>query len=228
MSQSNTWTKVDEYIGDKLITHDSILEQVLEANRKAYLPAIEVSPSQGKLLSLLAQMAGATRILEIGTLGGYSTIWMARTLPANGKIVTLELDPHNAQVARANFALAGLEEKVDLRLGNALEQLAQLDQEGTESFDLIFIDADKPNNPAYLRWALHFSHPGTVIIGDNVIREGEIINKHSTDPRIHGVRAFYDLLAEEPRINATAIQTVGSKGYDGFVLGLVTRTQGRE
>ncbi|MFM9279762.1 O-methyltransferase [Paenibacillus jiagnxiensis] len=222
MSQSNTWSKVDEYIGEKLIAHDPILEQVLEANRQADLPAIDVSPCQGKLLSLLAQMAGAKRILEIGTLGGYSTIWMARTLPADGKIVTLELDPRHAQVARANFALAGLEEKVDLRLGNALEQLAQLDQEGTEPFDLIFIDADKPNNPAYLRWALHFSHPGTVIIGDNVIREGEIINKHSTDPRIHGVRAFYDLLADEPRINATAMQTVGSKGYDGFVLGLVT------
>ncbi|MFB5675885.1 O-methyltransferase [Paenibacillus terreus] len=222
MSQSNTWTKVDEYIGEKLIEHDPVLEQVLVANRQADLPAIDVSPSQGKLLSLLAQMAGAKRILEIGTLGGYSTIWMARTLPADGKIVTLELDPHHAQAARANFALAGLEEKVDLRLGNALEQLAQLDQEGTEPFDLIFIDADKPNNPAYLRWALHFSHPGTVIIGDNVIREGEIINKHSTDPRIHGVRAFYDLLADEPRINATAMQTVGSKGYDGFVLGLVT------
>lgn len=222
MSQSNTWTKVDEYIGEKLIEHDPVLEQVLEANRQADLPAIDVSPSQGKLLSLLAQMAGAKRILEIGTLGGYSTIWMARTLPADGKIVTLELDPHHAQVARANFALAGLEEKIDLRLGNALEQLAQLDREGTEPFDLIFIDADKPNNPAYLRWALRFSRPGTVIIGDNVIRDGEIINKHSTDPRIHGVRAFYDLLAEEPRINATAMQTVGSKGYDGFVLGLVT------
>ncbi|MFB5761583.1 O-methyltransferase [Paenibacillus medicaginis] len=222
MSHSNTWTKVDEYIGEKLIEHDPVLEQVLEANRQADLPAIDVSPSQGKLLSLLAQMAGATRILEIGTLGGYSTIWMARTLPADGKIVTLELDPHHAQVARAHFALAGLGEKVELRLGNALEQLAQLDREGTEPFDLIFIDADKPNNPAYLRWALHFSHPGTVIIGDNVIREGEIINKHSTDPKIHGVRAFYDLLAEDPRINATAIQTVGSKGYDGFVLGLIT------
>jgi predicted O-methyltransferase YrrM len=222
MSQSNTWTKVDEYIGEKLIEHDPVLEQVLEVNRQADLPPIDVSPSQGKLLSLISQMAGAKRILEIGTLGGYSTIWMARTLPADGKIVTLELDPHHAQVASANFALAGLEEKVDLRLGNALEQLAQLDQEGTEPFDLIFIDADKPNNPDYLRWALRFSRPGTVIIGDNVIREGEIINKHSTDPRIHGVRAFYDLLAEEPRINATAMQTVGSKGYDGFVLGLVT------
>ncbi len=166
-------------------------------------------------------MKGARRILEIGTLGGYSTIWMARALPLDGQLVTLELDSFHAQVAKDNLSLARLEEVVELRVGDALEQLSQMEQEGVEPFDFIFIDADKPNNPNYLQWALKFSHPGTVIIGDNVIREGAVINENSEDPRVVGVREFYDLLADEPRITATAIQTVGSKGYDGFVLGIV-------
>ncbi|MZQ85842.1 methyltransferase [Paenibacillus sp. 5J-6] len=221
MNATNTWEKVDQYITERLIPHDTVLEKSLVANQHAGLPAYDVSPTQGKFLNLLAQMKGAKRILEIGTLGGYSTIWLARALPSDGKLVTLELDPVHAQVATANIAHAQLSELVELRVGDALEQLAQLDDEGVEPFDLIFIDADKPNNPNYLKWALHFSQPGTVIIGDNVIRDGEVINEGSQDPRVQGVRQFYDLLAEEPRISATAIQTVGSKGYDGFVLGIV-------
>jgi len=222
MSQTNVWDKVDQYITERLIQHDAILEKVLSTNQNAGLPAYDVSPTQGKFLNLLVQMHGSKRILEIGTLGGYSTIWMARALPADGKIVTLELDPHHAQVAADNLSLAEVQDWVELRVGDALEQLARMNNEGVEPFDFIFIDADKPNNPNYLKWALHFSHPGTVIIGDNVIREGEVINENSQDPRVQGVRAFYDLLADEARITATAIQTVGSKGYDGFVFGIVT------
>lgn len=154
-------------------------------------------------------------------LGGYSTIWLARALPPDGKLITLELDSHHARVAEANFSFASLQDKVEVRVGDALEQLARMRDEGVESFDFIFIDADKPSNPNYLTRALHFSHPGTVIISDNVIREGEIINENNPDPRVQGVREFYDLLAKEETITATAIQTVGSKGYDGFAIGIV-------
>ncbi|MEK4478196.1 O-methyltransferase [Paenibacillus sp. FSL R5-0876] len=221
MYQTTTWDKVDQYITERLIPQDAVLEEVLVTNQQAGLPPFDVSPSQGKFLNLLVQMKGARRILEIGTLGGYSTIWMARALPSDGQIVTLELDPIHAQVAKANLSLAEVDHLVELRVGDALEQLSQMKQEGVEPFDFIFIDADKPNNPNYLKWALQFSQPGTVILGDNVIREGEVINENSEDARVVGVREFYDLLAEEPRISATAIQTVGSKGYDGFVLGIV-------
>ncbi|MDH6429360.1 methyltransferase [Paenibacillus odorifer] len=221
MNQTTTWDKVDQYITERLIPQDAVLEEVLVTNQQAGLPPFDVSPSQGKFLNLLVQMKGARRILEIGTLGGYSTIWMARALPSDGQIVTLELDPIHAQVAKANLSLAEVDHLVELRVGDALEQLSQMKQEGVEPFDFIFIDADKPNNPNYLKWALQFSQPGTVILGDNVIREGEVINENSEDARVVGVREFYDLLAEESRISATAIQTVGSKGYDGFVLGIV-------
>ncbi|AIQ72153.1 O-methyltransferase [Paenibacillus odorifer] len=221
MNQTTTWDKVDQYITERLIPQDSVLEEVLVTNQQAGLPPFDVSPSQGKFLNLLVQMKGARRILEIGTLGGYSTIWMARALPSDGQIVTLELDPIHAQVAKANLSLAEVDHLVELRVGDALEQLSQMKQEGVEPFDFIFIDADKPNNPNYLKWALQFSQPGSVILGDNVIREGEVINENSEDARVVGVREFYDLLAEESRISATAIQTVGSKGYDGFVLGVV-------
>ncbi|OMC76933.1 methyltransferase [Paenibacillus odorifer] len=221
MYQTTTWDKVDQYITERLIPQDVVLEEVLVTNQQAGLPPFDVSPSQGKFLNLLVQMKGARRILEIGTLGGYSTIWMARALPSDGQIVTLELDPIHAQVAKANLSLAEVDHLVELRVGDALEQLSQMKQEGVEPFDFIFIDADKPNNPNYLKWALQFSQPGTVILGDNVIREGEVINENSEDARVVGVREFYDLLAEEPRISATAIQTVGSKGYDGFALGIV-------
>ncbi|OMD56663.1 O-methyltransferase [Paenibacillus odorifer] len=221
MNQTTTWDKADQYITERLIPQDAVLEEVLVTNQQAGLPPFDVSPSQGKFLNLLVQMKGARRILEIGTLGGYSTIWMARALPSDGQIVTLELDPIHAQVAKANLSLAEVDHLVELRVGDALEQLSQMKQEGVEPFDFIFIDADKPNNSNYLKWALQFSQPGTVILGDNVIREGEVINENSEDARVVGVREFYDLLAEEPRISATAIQTVGSKGYDGFVLGIV-------
>ncbi|MCM3785693.1 O-methyltransferase [Neobacillus mesonae] len=221
MSKVNTWVQVDQYIEDKLIPQDPLLKAVLANNQQADLPPIDVAPNQGKLLHLLLQMQKGKRVLEIGTLGAYSTIWMARALPEDGRLITLELDPHHADTASRNLALAGLEHIVEIRVGDALEQLNKLKSEGEDAFDFIFIDADKPNNPAYLQWALEFSHPGTVIIGDNVVREGEITNNHSTDPRIRGVRQFYDLLSNEPRISATAIQTVGSKGYDGFVIGIV-------
>ncbi|MBB6735313.1 O-methyltransferase [Cohnella zeiphila] len=221
MKDANTWKKVDDYIAERLLPYDPDLEKVLSANREAGLPEIDVTPTQGKLLHIWARMQGAKRILEIGTLGGYSTIWLARALPADGSIVTLELDPLHARVARSNFALAGVERQVELRTGEALAQLAQMDKEGTEPFDLIFIDADKPNNPFYLQWALRFSRPGTVIVGDNVVRDGEIIRADSEDPRVIGVRSFFDLLSREPQVTATAIQTVGSKGYDGFAIGIV-------
>ncbi|NIK70864.1 MULTISPECIES: O-methyltransferase [unclassified Paenibacillus] len=221
MSTLHTWEKVDAYLTERLIQQDSILDRVLANNKQADLPAIDVAPNQGKLLNLYARMIGAERILEIGTLGGYSTIWMARALPEHGKLITLELDPHHASVAGHNIALAGLSQKVEIRVGEALEQLEKLEEEGTAAFDLIFIDADKPNNPHYLQWALRFSRPGTVILADNIVRKGEVTNRHSTDPRVQGVRKFIDLLAEEPRITATAVQTVGVKGYDGFAMGIV-------
>ncbi|WP_282936858.1 O-methyltransferase [Paenibacillus sp. RC67] len=222
MNPSNTWNQVDQYMQEQLIPNDPVLEEALANNQKAGLPAYDVSPSQGKLLNLFIQMRGAQRILEIGTLGGYSTIWMARALPSDGHLVTIEVDPHHAEVARTNLALAQIDHKVELRVGDALEQLSRMDEEHTAPFDLIFIDADKPNNPHYLKWALRFSRPGTIIIGDNVVRDGEVINENSADPRVIGVRKFFELLSEEPRITATAIQTVSSKGYDGFVIGIVS------
>ncbi|WP_090981188.1 O-methyltransferase [Paenibacillus sp. CF384] len=223
MNQAAVWSKVDQYIAERLIEQDVILDNVLTNNQEAGLPVIDVSQAQGKFLNLLVRLHGSKRILEIGTLGGYSTIWLARALPSNGQLVTLELDPHHAQIAAANLALAQVQDKVEIRVGEALQQLALMRDEGVEAFDFIFIDADKPNNPAYLKWALHFSHPGTVIVGDNVVRGGEVLDENNPDPRVIGVRQFYDLLAEESRITATAIQTVGSKGYDGFMIGLVTR-----
>lgn len=222
MMQTKRWEQVDQYITEKLIPHDPLMDQVLIANAHAGLPAYDVSPTQGKLLNLLIQLKGAKRILEIGTLGAYSTIWMSKALPQDGHITTLEIDPLHAQVARSNIDLVNPRCTVQILLGNALDLLAQMKQDEVDPFDFIFIDADKPNNPNYLKWALQFSHPGTVIIGDNVIREGEIIDSGSQDPRVQGVREFYDLLEAESRINATAIQTVGSKGYDGFVIGVVT------
>jgi predicted O-methyltransferase YrrM len=220
MSQ-DTWTTVDRFITSNLIPNDQRNEDALEANARAGLPSIDVSPAQGKLLYLLARMQGATRILEVGTLGGYSTIWLARALPPDGKLVTLELDPKHAGVAAANIHRAGLAPLVDQRVGPALGSLAQLHAENTEPFDLIFLDADKPNNPVYLDWAIRLSRPGTVIIGDNVIREGAIIDPNDTDPSVVGTRTFLEKLGAHPRLDATAIQTVGSKGYDGFALAIV-------
>lgn len=215
------WAAVDDYIARLLLPPDPLLEAVLLANAAAGLPAHDVSPAQGRFLQLLVRIRGAARILEIGTLGAYSTIWMARALPPGGRLITLEADPKHAEVALRNIAAAGLADQVELRCAPALESLAQLEAEQAAPFDLVFIDADKPNNPAYLEWALKFSAPGTVIIGDNVVREGAILDAESTDERIRGVRRFYELLAAEPRFDATALQTVGSKGYDGFALAVV-------
>ena len=217
-----TWTAVDRYVDDLLVGHDAALEAALQASAQAGLPAINVAPSQGKLLNLLARVLGARAILEIGTLGGYSTIWLARALPADGRLVTLEIDATHAEVARANIAHAGLSQRVQLRLGPALDTLAQLAAERAGPFDLSFIDADKPNIPAYFKWALQLSRPGSLIVVDNVVRGGAVIEAASLDASVQGVRRLNELMASEPRVSATTIQTVGAKGYDGFALALVT------
>lgn len=221
MSQEQ-WTAVDHYLADLFAPPDPALEAALRASAEADLPAIQVPPTTGKLLHLLARVQGARAILEIGTLAGYSTIWLARALPAGGRLVTLEAEPKHAAIARANLARAGLADVVDLRLGPALETLPRLAAEGSGPFDLIFIDADKPSYPDYLHWALRLSRRGSLIVADNVIRGGGVADPASDDPRILGVRRFNELLAAEPRVSATALQTVGSKGYDGFALALVT------
>jgi predicted O-methyltransferase YrrM len=223
------WSAVDSYIAGHLIGEDPALEQALRDSSAAGLPAIAVTPAQGKLLELLARVQGARTILELGTLGGYSTIWLARALPAGGRLVTLEAEPRYAEVARVSIARAGFGDVVEIRVGPALETLPELAAEGAGPFDLIFIDADKGNYPGYFSWALKLSRPGTVIIGDNVVRDGAILDPDADDPSggnetIKGVRRFYELLAEGVgggSISATAIQTVGDKGYDGFVLALV-------
>jgi predicted O-methyltransferase YrrM len=217
MSQE-LWTAVDTYIKESMVPADPILTAALQAAVDAGLPAIAVSPTQGKLLHLMARMCGARKILEIGTLGGYSTIWLARALPAGGRIITLELDPKHAEVARKNFAAAGVAGAVEVRVGNALESLPKLVEEGFGPFDLIFIDADKANIPAYLEWSLKLSRPGSVIVVDNIIRDGAVIEPDNKDPHIQGVRKFNAMLAKEKRVSATEIQTVGEKGYDGFAL----------
>jgi predicted O-methyltransferase YrrM len=219
------WTAVDRYINDLLVPSDAALEAALEASTAAGLPAISVSPSQGKLLQLLARVMGARMILEIGTLGGYSTIWLGRALPAGSRLITLESDPKHADVARANIARAGLSNVVDVRLGLAVDTLSQLSAERVGPFDLIFIDADKPGYPDYLRWALRLSRIGTLIIADNVVRKGAVIDAASTDPLVQGIRRFNELLAAEPRVSATEIQTVGSKGYDGLAIAVVVADQ---
>ncbi|MFE5534686.1 O-methyltransferase [Streptomyces sp. NPDC056492] len=215
-----TWTAVDDYFDGLLVEEDEALAAANTDAEAAGLPAHQVAPNQGKLLHLLARIRGARTILEIGTLGGYSTIWLARALPAGGRLVTLEVDAHCADVAAANVARAGLADVVDIRRGPALDLLPQLT--GLAPFDLVFIDADKPSNPDYLKWALELTRPGSVIIGDNVVRDGAVVDPDSTDPRVRGVRRFTELIAEHPKLTATALQTVGSKGYDGLVMALVT------
>jgi len=216
------WTAVDNYITGLLLPTDPALEAALSASATAGLPAINVSPNQGKLLNILVRIQGARNILEIGTLGGYSTIWLARALPAGGRLTTLESDPKHADIARGNIARAGLSDVVELRLGLALDTLPQLAAEGRGPFDVIFIDADKENNADYFDWAMRLSRRGSLIVVDNVVRSGAVIDPANTDSRVQGVRRFYDRLAAEPRVSATAIQTVGSKGYDGFAMALVT------
>jgi predicted O-methyltransferase YrrM len=198
------------------------LEAALAASAAAGLPAINVSPVQGKLLHLLARAIGARNVLEIGTLGGYSTIWLARALPDGGRLISLEADARHAEVARANIARAGLQAEVEVRLGMALDTLPELAAEGREPFDFVFIDADKPNNAAYFDWALKFSRPGSIIVVDNVVRDGDVIDADSDSSTVQGVRRLLERIAAEPRVSATAIQTVGAKGYDGFAIALVT------
>lgn len=211
------WTAVDGYIADRLLGDEPALAAALAGNAAAGLPDIDVSPAQGRMLHLFVRLTGARRVLEIGTLGGYSAIELARALPEGGRLVTLEVDPHHAATAQANIARAGLGDRVEVRVGPAADTLPILDG----PFDLIFIDADKPSNVAYLREALRLSRPGTTIIVDNVIREGGVLDPNSADDRIRGTRALFDAVAAEPRLTATAIQTVGVKKWDGFVLAVV-------
>jgi predicted O-methyltransferase YrrM len=217
------WTAVDDYIDAHLLGQDDALDAALAANAAAGLPPIDVSAAQGKMLHLFARMAGARRILEVGTLGGYSTIWLARALPESGQLVTLELDPQYAEVARGNVARAGLADRVDVRTGPAIETLDAMIAAGEGPFDLIFIDADKPNNVAYLRAAIALGRPGTTIVVDNVVRNGGVLDADSADPSVRGTRALFEAIAADPRLSATAVQTVGAKTWDGFLLAILGR-----
>ena len=220
MSQ-DTWTAVDDYFQHQLMPADPVLEQALANSAAAGLPAIAVAPNQGKMLNLIARMHGAASILELGTLGGYSTIWLARALPEDGHLVTLEYEQKHADVANANLELAGLSDKVDVRVGAALDSLDAMIEAGEGPYDLVFIDADKPNNPHYFQRALSLTRKGSVIICDNVVRNGAVVNADHPDDRVQGSRRFAEAVAAEPRVEATVVQTVGSKGYDGFALCLV-------
>ncbi|MFC8451002.1 O-methyltransferase [Kitasatospora sp. NPDC057223] len=220
MSQQQ-WDAVDDYFTDKLVGHDPVLEGALAAADAAGLPQIAVAANQGKLLHLLALTQGARRILEVGTLGGYSAIWLARALPADGTLITLEIDPAHAEVARENLRRAGLDKVAEVRLGRAADSLAELEKAGVEPFDLVFIDADKTGNPDYFASALRLTRPGSLIIVDNVVRGGAVADERSTDPSVLGTRRLHDLIAAEPRVSATSVQTVGAKGYDGFTLARV-------
>jgi predicted O-methyltransferase YrrM len=217
------WSQVDEYLGALLAPSDKYLEAAVKANRKAGLPAIDVSPLQGKFLHVLVQMTRAKRVLEIGLLGGYSTIWMARALPRGGRIVSLEFSPKHAEVARENLKRAGLLKRVDVRVGPALDTLPVLAAERGGKFDLIFIDADKGNNPQYLEWAVKLGRRGTVIVVDNIARHGTVIDARSKEPDITGSRRCLELMAAHPRLSAVAMQTVGVKGLDGFAMAVVLK-----
>jgi len=217
-----TWSAVDEYVAGLLAPHDSALEAALAASDEAGLPVIQVSPPQGKLLALLAEALGARTILEFGTLGGYSTIWLGRALPDDGRLITLEADPRYAEVARENITRARLSDVVDLRVGAALDVLPQLEAEGVGPFDLTFIDADKIHTPEYFAWALEHSRPGGLIVADNVVRGGTLADADSDDPAVQAQRRLHEMIAAEPRVSATTIQTVGGKGYDGFTVALIS------
>lgn len=221
MDQSK-WDAVDDYAADLLLGEDAALKEALRASEAAGLPAISVSPAQGKLLHLLARMQKARYILEIGTLGGYSTIWLARALGAGGRVVTLEVDPKNAEIARSNLARAGVADRVEIRVGPAIDTLPVLLEEGYTRFDLVFIDADKPSTPDYFKWALRLAHPGTLIVVDNVVRKGALVDADSNDAGVVGMRRLIEMIAAEPKVTATLIQTVGSKGYDGLLMALVS------
>jgi predicted O-methyltransferase YrrM len=219
--EQELWSAVDQYVGGLLAPHDPALEAALEASERAGLPPIQVSPPQGKLLQLLAATIGAKTILEFGTLGGYSTIWMARALPEGGRLITLEADPRYAAVARESIDRAGLGDVVDLRVGSALDLLPELAAEEVPPFDLTFIDADKSHSPDYFAWVLERSRPGSLIVADNVIRAGKLVDEHDEDPNIQAQRHLHEMIAAEPRVSATTIQTVGGKGYDGFTVALL-------
>ncbi len=220
MTMTDTWTRVDQYLCDRLMPADAALDGALAATETAGMPAISVSPMQGRLLQMLAHLCGARRILEIGTLGGYSTIWMARALPEGGRLITLEADPAHAAVARANIAHAGLDAVVDIRLGPAAETLRTIAAERPAPFDMVFIDADKINTLTYFDWALTLSRPGSVIVVDNVVRDGAVADAGSSDPSVIAMRRFFERLEHEPQVTATALQTVGAKGYDGLVVAI--------
>lgn len=220
MAQAD-WRAVDDYIAARLLPEDPVLAGVLERNHRAGLPAIDVSPAFGQFLRILVQMVGARRVLEIGTLGGYSTICLARGLVPGGRVVTLEYEPHHAAVARENLAAAGIADRVDIRVGAALDLLPGIVAEGLAPFDLIFMDADKSNNAAYLDWALQLSRVGSVILCDNVVRDGRVTDAGSDRPDVRGTRAFFERLAAVPGVSATALQTVGVKGWDGFAIARV-------
>jgi predicted O-methyltransferase YrrM len=221
MMSNDTWTLVDRYLSDALLAPDAALEAALDASDAAGLPSINVSPTQGKLLQMLAQLCGARHILEIGTLAGYSTIWLGRALPADGRLITLEFDEKHAAIARANITRAGLDAVVEIRVGRALDSLPVLAAESHPPFDLIFIDADKVSTLEYFTWALSLSRPGSLIIVDNVVRNGAVADAATTDVSVLGMRRFFDAVTQEPRVSATAVQTVGAKGYDGFAILLV-------
>jgi predicted O-methyltransferase YrrM len=215
------WTAVDEYVTKLLVKPDAALETALEASADAGMPPIAVSAPQGKLLALLARILGARRILEMGTLGGYSTIWMARALPPDGQLLSLEVDPRHAEVAHANLVAAGVDKVARIRVGPALETLPKLVDEGVGPFDLVFIDADKANIPAYFEWSVKLSRPGTVIVVDNVVRNGALLDDSGQRPDVVGVRRLHEALSADDRVSATTLQTVGAKGYDGFTLAVV-------
>lgn len=215
------WTAVDRYLTSLLVPPDTVLEATLAASADAGLLSINVAPNQGKLLNLLALVSGARTILEIGTLGAYSTIWLARALPSSGRLVSLEADPRHAAVARENIARAGLSDAVEILVGPAAESLPKLRDQRRAPFDFVFIDADKPSTAEYFAWSLEMSHVGTLIVVDNVVRQGQVVESASSDRNVQGMRRFLDQLANEPRVSATAIQTVGVKGHDGFVLAVV-------
>jgi predicted O-methyltransferase YrrM len=221
-TQDRNWEAIDAYIAENFLEDDPALEGALAASEAAGMPPIQVAPLQGKLLMTLAAAMGARKILEIGTLGGYSTIWLARGLAEGGKLITLDVNPDYAEVARGNVANAGLADRVELRVGKALDLLPQLHDEGAGPFDLVFIDADKPNTPDYFDWAVKLAHKGTLIVVDNVVREGAILAAQSENPHVKGLRGFYARVAQNPRVTATAFQTVGNKGHDGLAIVLVT------
>jgi predicted O-methyltransferase YrrM len=218
---NETWTRVDQYLAGQLLPPDEALDAALRSSEAAGLPSINVSPTQGALLQTFARLCGATRILEIGTLGGYSTIWLARALPSGGRLITLEADEQHAAIARTNIGRAGLSDIVEIRVGRALDLLPGLARESRTPFDLTFIDADKVNTPEYFVAALNMSRAGSLIVIDNVVRNGAVADASTTDASVRGMRRLFDLLKSEPRVSATAVQTVGAKGYDGFAMALV-------